>query len=84
MGAIFDDALKDADAFFKLPHEARLAKIRQVTGNGKVIAGLISQAVDKQLKEGAVSEIEIYEILADYVAKAGFREGQDLTHQKAH
>jgi hypothetical protein len=71
---IFDDTLNDPDLFFALPHEARLAKIRLVNGNGKGVAKLISHAVDKHLKEGTVSEVELYEILADYIVKPEFQE----------
>lgn len=72
--AIFDDTFKDADKFFALPHEARLAKIRAVNGMGERIAALLSQAAEKHLKDGTVSEIELYEILADYIAKPEFHE----------
>ena len=74
ISAIFDDSFKDADTFVALPHEARLAKIRLVDGNGERIAELLSQIADKHLKDGTVSEIELYEILADYLAKAEFHE----------
>jgi hypothetical protein len=74
ISAIFDDSFKDADTFVTLPHEARLAKIRLVDGNGERIAALLSQIADKHLKDGTVSEIELYEILADYLAKPEFHE----------
>jgi hypothetical protein len=74
VSAIFDDTFKDADKFFALPHEARLAKIRAVNGMGERIAALISHAAEKQLKDGTVTEIELYEILADYLAKPEFHE----------
>ena len=74
ISAIFDDSFKDADTFVALPHEARLAKIRLVDGNGERIAELLSQIADKHLKDGTVSEIELHEILADYLAKAEFHE----------
>lgn len=74
ISAIFDETFKDADTFLALPHEARLAKIRAVDGSGERIAALLAQAADKHLKEGKVSEIELYEILADYLAKPEFQE----------
>lgn len=74
LSVMYDDAFKDADSFFELPQEARLAKIRLMVGGGKWIASLISEAVDKQLKDGTVSETELYEILADYLTKPAFRE----------
>jgi hypothetical protein len=66
--------LKDADAFFALPHEARLAVVRSLIEGGEKIAKFIAHAIDHQLKEGGVSEIELYEILCDYVNKPSFRE----------
>lgn len=73
---IGDDSLEDADSFFALPQEARLAKVRLLSGigDGKSIAELLSQAVDKHLKDGIVSEVELYEILADYLIKPEFQE----------
>lgn len=73
ISAIFDNTFKDADSFFALPQEARLAKIRLVSGSGERIAALLSQAADKHLKDGTVSEIEFFEILADYLAKTEFQ-----------
>jgi len=71
--------IRDPDRFFKLPHEARLAIVRRLieTGSGERIAALISHAVDHQLKAGEVSEIELFEILSDYVNKAEFRARYD-------
>ena len=80
LSVMYDDAFKDADSFFALPQEARLAKIRLIVGGGKWIAGLISEAVDKHLKEGLVSEDDLYEILADYLTKPAFRERYADTH----
>jgi len=71
---ILDDSFKDADTFFALPHEARLAKIREVDGYGEEIAALLSQAADKHLKDGKVSEMELYEILVDYLDKPEFHD----------
>ncbi len=69
-----DFVLKDPEAFLALDHEARLAKVRQLQGSGKEIAEIIAHAVDHHLKEGKISEIELYEILADYLRKPSFRE----------
>lgn len=68
-----DPELYDSDKFFALPHEARLAKVRRLTSDGKTIAELISHAVDNQLKDGKVSEIELFEILTDYLNKPEFK-----------
>ena len=74
--AIGDKSFEDADSFFALPQEARLAKVRLLGGFGDAekIAVLLSQAADKHLKDGTVSEIEIYEILSDYLIKPKFKE----------
>jgi hypothetical protein len=65
--------LADADAFFALPHGARLAKVRSLHGSGEAMASLIGHAVDHQSKEGKVSAIELFEILSDYVNKTEFK-----------
>ena len=59
LSVMYDEAFKDADSFFALPQEARLAKLRLIVGAGKWIAELISEAVDKHLKDGKVSEVEV-------------------------
>lgn len=69
-----DFVLKDPEAFLALDHEARLAKVRQLHGSGKKIADIIGHAVDHHLRDGRISEIELYEILADYLRKPSFRE----------
>ncbi len=69
-----DPELKDADLFFELPHHERLARVRLLTMGGDYIANLISQAVDRKLKDGKVTELELYEILADYLIKPEFQE----------
>ncbi|MDJ0955522.1 MAG: hypothetical protein QNI91_01615 [Arenicellales bacterium] len=81
LSVMYDEAFKDADSFFALPQEARLAKLRLIVGGGKWIAGLLSEAVDKHLKDGTVSEVELYEILADYLTKPAFRERYANTQQ---
>jgi hypothetical protein len=75
-GFVFGDSdmLKDADTFFALRHEARLAVVRRMNKGGKQLASVIAHAFDHQLKEAAVSEIELFEILCDYVNKPLFRE----------
>lgn len=74
---LFRRDLGDADAFFTLPHEARLATIRQLHGSGEAMAKLIGHAVDHQLKDGRVSAIELFEILSDYVNKTEFKKHYD-------
>lgn len=61
------------EEFFKLPQEARLASVRELNGCGEEVAALISYAVDHQLKDGTVSEIDLFEILLDYVNRAEFK-----------
>ena len=72
-GAFSASDLADADAFFGLPQEARLAKVRSSYGSGTEIANLIGHAVDHQLNEGKVSAIELFEILSDYVNRTEFK-----------
>ena len=71
---ISDSEIDDPETFFALPHEARLAKVRRLTGSGKEVAKLISYAVNHQLKDGRVSEVELFEILTDYLNKPEFKE----------
>ncbi|MGD0232502.1 MAG: hypothetical protein ABSC19_19470 [Syntrophorhabdales bacterium] len=77
---IWDDSLKDPETFFALAHEARLAKVRALDGMGEEIASLISYAVDHHLKDGKVSEIELFEILSDFVNRSSFREHYSDSH----
>ena len=72
-GAFSASDLADAGAFFALPQEARLAKVRSSYGSGTEMANLIGHAVDHQLKEGKVSAIELFEILSDYVNRTEFK-----------
>jgi hypothetical protein len=78
---LFRRDLGDADAFFTLPHEARLATIRQLHGSGEAMANLIGHAVDHQLKDGRVSAIEVFEILSDYVNKNEFKKHYDADNE---
>lgn len=74
-----DQEIKDPESFFNLPHEARLAKVRELDSSGEAIASLVAYAVDDHLTKGKVSEVELYEILADYLNKPSFRQhyGED-------
>lgn len=72
-GPLFDSEMRDPEKFFALPHEARLAKVRRLTGQGEGIAKIITCAVEHQLKEGRISEIELFEILSDYLNKPEFK-----------
>jgi len=71
--ALFDAHFKNPDKFFALPHEARLAKVRLLSGDGQQIAAVISHGVEHQLKNGSVSERELFEILTDYLVKPSFK-----------
>jgi len=61
------------ETFFALPHEARLAKVRRLTGGGEEVAKLILYAVEHLLKDGRILEVELFEILVDYLNKAEFK-----------
>lgn len=65
---------RDPGSFFALPHEARLACVRNLTGDGAVVAALISHAVENLLPQGAISELEIFELVLDYLHKPHFME----------
>ena len=69
----FGPEFDEPEAFFALPHEARLAKVRKLTGGGEVVAKLISYAVEHPLKNGKLSELELWEILSDYLTKPEFK-----------
>jgi len=71
---IFDEVLENADAFFSLPHEERLALVRELEDNGEKIASLISAVIDDDLLRDKVSDVELYEILADYLLNPKFKE----------
>ncbi|MGW8181832.1 MAG: hypothetical protein ACWGQW_24140, partial [bacterium] len=71
---IFDAVLQDPMIFFSLPQEARLAYARSLGGSGEKLAKLISHAVDHYLKDGTVSEIELFEILSDYLNDPKFKQ----------
>jgi hypothetical protein len=70
----FSEKTKDTELFFAQPQEARLAQIRSVHGIGESVARLISDAAEIYLKDGSVSETEIYEILSDYLMSSEFEE----------
>ena len=63
------DDLKNADTFFALPHLARLAKVRMLSGYGEKMTAILTEAAAKQLHDGSVSERELYEIITDYLVK---------------
>lgn len=75
--------LKDAEAFFALPHEARLAKVRRLRGCGEAMANLIFYAVEHQLNDGTVSEIQLLEIVSDYLNSPAFNE-EYVTEEGSH
>lgn len=61
--------------FFALPHEARLAFLRAPVGESEAVARLIRHAAVASLPKGEVSELELYELLTDYLNGPGFRAG---------
>lgn len=66
--------------FFQLPQEARLAIMRSTRGSGREIAQLITHALTRQVPEGAVSEVELFEILCDYVTSPQFKQRYSRKH----
>lgn len=82
-----DPALKDADSFFALPHEARLAKVRRLTSSGERMAEILAYAAEHKLKDGTVTERELFEILSDYLNKDEFKRhySEDwLSYRRSH
>ena len=71
-----DRVTHNPPAFFALPHEARLAQVRHL-GIGsaeKIMASLITYALKNLIEKGEVSEIELEEILTDYICRPVFKE----------
>lgn len=66
--------------FFQLPQEARLAIMRSTCGSGREIAQLVTYALTRQVREGAASEVELFEILCDYVTSPRFKQRYSRTH----
>ena len=65
--SFFDESLNDQDAFFRLPHAARLARMRDLRGSGEVIANLLLHGLDHQIKGH-----ELYQILSEYLENGQF------------
>ena len=65
--------MESPERFCNLPHEARLARIRSMVGQGKEFAEIISHIIENQLKTGSISEIEVYEMLSEYVTGKWFK-----------
>lgn len=62
-----DEGLKNPDAFFRLPHPARLAKMRGLRGCGEMVSNLITHGWEHEAKEH-----ELYEVLLEYLANGQF------------
>ncbi|RVC60715.1 hypothetical protein EN759_30470 [Mesorhizobium sp. M00.F.Ca.ET.038.03.1.1] len=63
----------DAEEFFALPHQARLARVRKLVSGGEQVAKLISYAVEHQLKDDRTSEVQLSEMLLDFLKKPEFK-----------
>ncbi len=63
----------EPDAFFELPHQARLAVVRSLSGYGEDIAAVVRYAIDNCLENNTVTEDELFDILLDYLNKPEFR-----------
>lgn len=77
-----DKDVNDPSSFFKLPHPARLAKVRKLRMGGENIAALITYGIENLLNQGKVSELELYEILSDFLISPSFRDfyGKESDH----
>ncbi|TWB05647.1 hypothetical protein [Gluconacetobacter diazotrophicus] len=65
---------RDPEIFFALPHEAQLARVRLLDGDGECIAKIVSYALDNHMKDDRISELDLYEVLSDYLLRPGFRQ----------
>jgi hypothetical protein len=63
--------LDDPKKFWALPHESRLRQVRYLAGEGGIVAKAVLYAMKNDVKDGRVSERDLYEVLADYVIKPG-------------
>ena len=64
----------DAEKFLASSHQARLAMLRCLSGDGFAIANIISHALGNHLRDGRISEPELYEIVSDYILNPSFRQ----------
>ncbi|WP_028316967.1 hypothetical protein [Desulfatibacillum aliphaticivorans] len=61
-----------AEEFFDLPQEARLSTVRQSKNGGKWIAYLITYGINKLLPKSKITNLELTEILTDYLMNPNF------------
>jgi len=71
--SIFLSEYEDPKNFFSKPHFERLALLHNEEYGGEEIAKCISYAIDELLPEKKISEIEIFELLYEYIEKPEFR-----------
>src|SRR6185436_18596768 len=72
LDGVLDKSLEDPDQFFQLPHEARLAKVRFLSGAAEKMAKLIEYGCDPERK-GAISEGEVFELTQEYLNSEKFK-----------
>jgi hypothetical protein len=75
-----DEDLSHPPAFWGLPHAARLAKVRRLRGGGEKIVSLITYGVENLLPQEKISEMELHEILADYLISPSFHDWYGKNH----
>jgi hypothetical protein len=63
----------DPNTFFTLPQEARLAQIRSLQSCHRDVLSLIEHAAVHELKDGKITEVELFEILLDLMGSPAFR-----------
>jgi hypothetical protein len=69
---------EDPERFFALPHGARLALLRNRSGDHEAVARLIRHALVASLPKREVSELELFELLSDYLNGPGFAAGNSV------
>lgn len=68
-----DPEFKDPERFLSLPQDARLARLRLLEANALDVSKIITHAIDNHLVDGRLTELELLEMLADYIIKPSFK-----------
>lgn len=58
--------------FWALPHEDRLARVRELRGSGEEIAALVKYGLDSTATASPIPVLEVWEVLADYLGSSQF------------
>lgn len=66
------DLFSERGAFLRLPHEERLAVVRELKGGGEAIANIVRDALGEEY-HSKVSQLEIAEIVLDFLGSKNFK-----------